>query len=142
MIQKSKNKTCANESDTDSFIKNFDYRKNLKTAIPFFMLAGFLSNLIGIGGGIITTPMLYLFLGFPIHYAAATSTAVIFFTAIVNTIIKIYLGKINYFIGILIAIGSVLGAYLGAKTSCRMPERYLNLFVAGVLIYFSILMLL
>ena len=37
-------------------LHDYDYKSNLKKAIPLFILAGFVANLLGIGGGIINTP--------------------------------------------------------------------------------------
>ena len=58
--------------ENGKFDKNFsifehDYKKNFKKAIPLFLLAGFTTNLLGIGGGIVNTPTLNILLEFPIH---------------------------------------------------------------------------
>jgi uncharacterized membrane protein YfcA len=104
------------------------------------MLAGFVANLLGIGGGIINTPSLHIILNFPIHNSTAISTSIIFFTAIYNTIIKSLTGQIDYLIGLIIAIGSILGSILGAKISKWMPKTYLQFFVSVVLISLAIRM--
>ena len=127
-----------NEENKDFVLQDHDYKPNLKKSIPFFILAGFLAHLLGIGGGVINTPTLHIILGYPIHNATAISTSIIFFTAIFNTIVKVFFGKINYFIGIIIAIGSVLGSFIGAKISNRMPKVTLKLFVAVVLTILAI----
>ena len=64
-----------------------------------------------------------------------------FFTAVFNLILLIYYGKINYIVGIFLAIGSVIGAILGAKLSQRMPKRYLQIFVAVLLTFIGLNML-
>ncbi len=117
-----------------------DYKSNLKKGIPFFLLAGFLAHLLGIGGGVINTPALNIVLGFPIHNATAVSTSIIFFTALYNTIIKSLMGQINYMVGMIIAIGSVLGAIIGAKISNKIPTGYLKFFVALILMILGIRM--
>ena len=122
-------------------LKTHDYKKDLKKGIPFFIVAGFASRLLGIGGGIIAGPSLHIIFGFPIHYATAVSSSIVFFTAIFNMILLIQYGKINYMIGIFLAIGSVIGAIIGAKLSQRMPKQYLQIFVALLLIFIGINML-
>ncbi len=127
-----------NKCDTEFCVEDHDYRTNLKKGIPLFILAGFSANLLGIGGGVINTPVLNLVLGFPIHNATAISTSIIFFTAIYNTIIKSIYGQINFVIGILLAAGCVVGSVLGAKISDKMPKYQLRLFVGIVLIALGI----
>ncbi len=131
--------------EIEEYEKNFnlhshDYKTNLKKSIPLFFLAGFFANLLGIGGGIINTPVLHILLQYPIHNATAISTGIIFFTAIYNTIVKSILGQINYLIGILIGVGAILGSIVGAKFSGKMPKSYLQFFVAATLIFLAIRM--
>ena len=121
-------------------LKEHDYKSNLIVSIPLFLLAGFVANFLGIGGGIINTPALNIVLKYPIHNATAISTSIIFFTAIYNTIIKILFGEINYLIGILIAIGAILGSIFGAKVSKKMPKIALQFFVATILMGLAIRM--
>lgn len=129
-----------NEVKNNFSLKDHDYKKNLRKSIPLFMVAGFVSNLLGIGGGIINTPTLNIVLGYPIHNSTAISTSIIFFTAIFNVIVKAIYGKIQYLIGTVIGVGSVLGAYIGAKISKKMPKTTLQFFVAVVIIGLSIRM--
>jgi len=124
----------------DFSLSNHDHKVSFKKAIPLFVLAGFVANLLGIGGGIINTPSLNIVLNFPIHNSTAVSTSIIFFTAIYNTVIKSLTGQIDYLIGLLIAIGSILGSILGAKISKKIPKRYLQYFVSVVLIGLAIRM--
>ncbi|MGQ4873065.1 MAG: sulfite exporter TauE/SafE family protein [Promethearchaeia archaeon] len=118
-----------------------EIKKQLKIGVPFFILAGFLAHLLGIGGGIINTPSCFLILGMPIHASTATSTGIIFFTAIFNVVLKILYGNINYFVGVCLALGAGLGAILGSKISYKMPKTYLQAFVAIVLIILGLEMI-
>lgn len=127
-------------NEDTSFLKKFDYKTNLKKTIPLFLIAGFVSNLLGIGGGVIITPALNLLLNFPIHYATAVSTSMIFFLAIYNSLSKLLFGHVEIILGLLIGLGSILGAIIGAKISKKMPKFYLQLFVAIVLIGLAIRM--
>jgi len=119
-------------------LQEHDYKPNLKKSIPLFMLAGFIAYLLGIGGGIINTPVLNLILKYPIHNSTAISTSIIFFTAIYNTIIKIILGQIDYITGLLIAIGSISGSLFGAKISKKISRIHLQIIVAIVLMGLAI----
>ena len=128
------------EFENNFTLTDHDYQANLKKTIPLFFLAGFTANLLGIGGGIINTPALHIILHYPIHNATAISTGIIFFTAIYNTIAKSILGQINYHIGILIGIGSILGSLSGARISGKIPKSSLQFLVAIVLILLAIRM--
>jgi uncharacterized membrane protein YfcA len=128
------------DKDQDFSLKDHEYKENLKKSIPLFMLAGFLAHLIGIGGGMVMTPALNIVLGYPIHYSTGLSTSVVFFTALFNTIVKVFTGKINFLFGLILAIGSVIGAYLGAKASSKMPKVTLQYFVAIILMLLAISM--
>lgn len=128
------------EKQEEFILSDHDYKSNLYKSIPLFFFAGFLSNLLGIGGGVINTPALNIVLGYPIHNSTAMSTGIIFFTAIVNVIIKSIYGQIDYMVGLFISIGAVLGAAIGAKISNKIPKVHLQFFVAIILIILAIRM--
>ncbi len=136
-------KKTQSEKDLEKCVdlSNFDYKKHLKKAAPMFFLGGFLSQLLGIGGGILNVPALNIVLGFPIHNATAISTAIIFFTAIFNVFSKSIFGHINWIIGVFLGIGSLMGSIVGAKLSNKVPKYQLQLFVAIVLIGLSLNMI-
>ncbi len=135
-----KTDTKSSEEGTTYSLEEHDYKSNLKKDIPLFILGGFAANLLGIGGGVIYTPALNFILRYPIHNTIAISTSMIFFTAIYNTIAKSITCDIDYIVGLFLAIGSVLGAFLGAKISYLMQRATLQFFVAIVLIGIAIRM--
>ncbi|MFX1587331.1 MAG: sulfite exporter TauE/SafE family protein [Promethearchaeota archaeon] len=128
------------EFENNFVLHTHDYKSNLKKSIPLFLLAGFVANLLGIGGGIINTPSLHIVLHYPIHNATAISTGIIFFTAIYNTIAKSIIGQIDYLIGLIISISAILGSIFGAKISGKIPKSYLQFIVAAVLMGLAIRM--
>ncbi|MHA1726667.1 MAG: sulfite exporter TauE/SafE family protein [Promethearchaeota archaeon] len=116
-------------------------KKDLKRGLPFFILSGFVANLLGIGGGVVNTPVLNLIVGYPIHFSTATSTSIVFFTALFNTIIKMLFGQINYILGLILSLGGIIGSIAGAHVSNRISKRKLQVFVMIFLIFLAILML-
>jgi hypothetical protein len=81
------------------------------------VLVGFLSSVLGIGGGIIHVPLLATVLGFPAHVATATSHAVLAVTAGIATIVHIVHGDFRSTWPFVLAAcaGAVAGAPLGAR---------------------------
>jgi uncharacterized membrane protein YfcA len=101
---------------------SYEYRFNLALAALFSVGIGFLSSLLGIGGGIIQVPLLTSFLGFPAHIATATAQFALMFTAATGTITHIVQGVYGPFLLLTgeLAIGVVAGAQLGAALSRRV----------------------
>lgn len=84
---------------------------------------GFLSSLLGIGGGIIHVPLLVSVLGFPVHVATATSHFVLAITSFAGTVTHILAGVFQQGVRrtIALAIGALIGAQIGARLSTRAP---------------------
>jgi uncharacterized membrane protein YfcA len=81
------------------------------------VLVGFLSSVLGIGGGIIHVPLLATVLGFPAHVATATSHAVLAVTAGIATFVHVVHGDYRATWPLVLAgsAGAVAGAPLGAR---------------------------
>jgi len=108
---------------------------NLWLGAAISVVVGFLSSVLGIGGGIIHVPALTRVLGFPVHIATATSHFVLSITALAATIIHVTNGTLEgQFATILwISIGAILGAQAGAMLSNHMKGSWiLRLLAAGL----------
>jgi uncharacterized membrane protein YfcA len=101
----------------------YSYNQGLGLAIS--LVVGFVSSLLGIGGGIIHVPALTLLLGFPVHIATATSHLILSITALTASVTHLVWGDFAGVWGIAAAlsIGGVLGAQLGAFLSARFRSR-------------------
>jgi uncharacterized membrane protein YfcA len=110
--------------------------------IPFGgIIAGLASGLLGIGGGAINVPFLTA-LGLPIHYAVATSSFAIIFTATSGAIKHYMLGNVEVEWLLLIVPGLIIGAQLGAKVAKRTKARSLSRAFAVVLGFLAVRMVL
>lgn len=87
---------------------------------------GLLSGLMGVGGGIIAVPAMVAFLGVTQHKAHGTSLAMMILTATTSAIIYTTRGQVNWGLALLLAIGTVSGAYFGARLMNRVPARRLR----------------
>jgi len=114
-----------------------DYR-----LIPFGgFIAGIASGLLGIGGGAINVPFLTA-LGLPIHYAVATSSFAIVFTATSGALKHYTMGNVELEWLILLVPGLIIGAQLGARIARRTKASSLGRAFAVLLILLAIRMVL
>lgn len=93
--------------------------RRLPAAFGVSSVAGVLSGLLGVGGGIIKVPSLTLFCGVPMKAAAATSNFMIGVTAVASAIVYYGRGEILP----MISAASVLGVFAGSRFGARMAPR-------------------
>jgi uncharacterized protein len=101
---------------------SYEYRFNLGLAAVFSVGIGFLSSLLGIGGGIIQVPLLTSFFAFPPHIATATAQFALMFTSGAGTFTHVVQGVYAPFLRLTaeLAVGVVVGAQAGAALSRRL----------------------
>ena len=97
------------------------------------VVAGLLSGLLGIGGGIVIVPALAGMLGVPLKRALGTSLVAVVVLVIPGTIVHAVLGNIDWVAALFLAIGAVPGARLGATIALGTKERTLRLMVGSFL---------
>lgn len=102
------------------------------------LCAGVVSGLFATGGGMIVVPALVYLLGLEEGKARATSLFVILPMVITSGIFYFKNNYINWKIGILCAIGGMIGSFLGSKFLKKIPEIYLKISFTIFLIYVSI----
>jgi uncharacterized membrane protein YfcA len=106
----------------DSDGRRYEYRFNQAFAIMASFGIGFVSSLLGIGGGIVQVPILTSFFSFPAHIASATSqfvqVATSGFGALTHVVHADYAGFVG--VTIALAVGVVVGAQAGAAISRRV----------------------
>ena len=107
------------------------------------LLAGALSGLVGVGGGIIMVPFLILFLGFNQHEAQGTSLAVLVIPVTALAVFNYYKeGYINWKYAIVIALFFVIGSYFSSKFAVGLDQKTLKKIFSVVLILIAGKMLL
>ncbi len=80
------------------------------------LAGGILSGLFGIGGGLVIVPGLILLAGFPIAKAAGTSLAALLLPVGLFGALEYYrAGQVDLRAAAIIAVGLLVGAYLGAR---------------------------
>lgn len=96
-------------------------------------VAGLVSGLLGIGGGLIMVPLMAGWLRMPLKTALGTSLLAVVALVVPGTIVHAWLGHIDWAIFLVIVVGSVPGARLGARIALRAKERVLRLAVGSFL---------
>lgn len=115
--------------------------RNMPLGIGASFLAGNVSGLLGIGGGIIKVPVMVLVMGIPLKAAIATSNFMIGVTAATSALIYYGRGYIDPQIAIPTALGILVGAQLGPRLGGRMRTMTLKRLFQGLLVVFAIQML-
>lgn len=106
------------------------------------LLAGMLSGLVGIGGGIIIVPFLVYFLGFSQKDAQGTSLFILLLPVGLLAVRNYYVeGHVNIKIGLIVALTFVVGAYLGSKLLSRLNDDVVKKIFAIVMMLVAIKML-
>jgi len=110
--------------------------------ISIGLVAGMLSGLIGVGGGIIIVPALVFFLGFTQHQAQGTSLGLLLLPVGILAVWNYYnQGFIDVKVVGIMAIAFVLGGWLGSKLAIIIPEAMVKKIFAIILFYTAFKML-
>ena len=127
-------------------IKN-KFKMEITTTTVLILLAiglfsGMLGGMVGIGGGIVIVPALIYFLGFSQLNAQGTSLALIMFPVGVLGVINYYKqGHIDFNIVFILAIGFVVGSFLGSKFAMNIPQAFVKKSFAMLMIVIAMKML-
>ncbi|HEX9991917.1 MAG TPA: sulfite exporter TauE/SafE family protein [Acidimicrobiales bacterium] len=97
------------------------------------LMAGTLSGLLGIGGGIVMVPGFSQYAGLGVKRAIATSLVCVGLFAVPGTVTHAALGNIDWRFALWLAVGVVPGAWLGAHVASGTSDRRLRLVVSGFL---------
>ena len=88
------------------------------------LLAGILSGLVGVGGGILMIPLLIMLLGFTQHQAQGTALFAMLPPIGILAALNYYKqGFVKYEYALVIALAFVLGGYFGSKLAISLPEQ-------------------
>ena len=108
------------------------------------LLAGILSGLVGVGGGVIIIPLLIMLLGLTQHQAQGTALfAMLPPIGILAAINYFKQGYVKWEYAVVIALTFVIGGYLGSKLSLSLPPQTVRrvfgvvMLIGGIKLIFS-----
>lgn len=106
------------------------------------LVAGVMSGLLGVGGGVVMVPLLVFVAKQTQHQAHATSLAAVVLMGAAGAATFAADGEVDVGLALALAAGSMFGAPLGARIMARTPEGQLKiafgvlmLAVAGLLLW-------
>lgn len=125
------------------------YQKNKKMDSQVIIIllltgiaAGMLGGMVGVGGGIIIVPALVYFLGMSQFSAQGTSLALIMFPVGILGVLQYYKkGHVDFHMVLILAIGFIVGSFLGSKISLSLPQEVVKKCFALLMILIAIKML-
>ena len=106
------------------------------------LLAGILSGIVGIGGGLLMIPMLIFFLGLSQHTAQGTSLAVMLPPIGILAAMNYYkAGFIEWKFALIIATAFIIGGYFGSKFAISVSPVLLKKIFGTVLLVAAVKMI-
>lgn len=111
----------------DAHGTTYAYEYNRRLGLGLSAMVGFLSSLLGIGGGIIHVPVMVQLLGIPPHIATATSHFVLAMTSGAGAAVHLARGDYYNVVTrtIALAAGVVVGAQIGAALSEHLRGNWI-----------------
>lgn len=106
------------------------------------MAAGVVSGLFGVGGAVVIVPGLVLLAKLPQHSAHGTSLAALLPAVGILGVLEYHRrGQVNIPYAAMIAVGILLGAFVGAKLAGGISEPMLRKLFGGFLLLVSVRLL-
>lgn len=116
--------------------------RRLPLAVGISFVAGSVSSLLGLGGGVIKVPALNAWCGVPLRAAAATSAFMIGVTATAGAVIYYGRGEIVGWMAAATVLGVLAGSKAGFTIGLSARAKWLKLALAVVLLLACVLMFL
>ena len=106
------------------------------------LTAGFLSGMVGIGGGIIIVPVLVYFLGFTQHQAQGTTLFMFLLPIGILGVMNYHKqGHVDFKTAFIIATTFVVGSYFGSKVAISLDQKVVKQIFGAIIILLGAKML-
>lgn len=109
--------------------------RRLPLAIGGAFGGGNLSGLLGVGGGIVTVPIIHLLMGAPMRVGVTTSNFMIGITAAAGSYAYLFRGDVDVRVAAPVILGVAVGGVLGAGLSARLRTSWLVVLFVIVILY-------
>lgn len=102
------------------------------------LVSGAMSGLFGVGGGIVTVPLLVLMLDFDVRVATGTSLTAIIVTALIGGGTQGLFGNVDVANAALVGVPAVAGVLAGTWIQQQIDTRWIKLIFSAVLLIVAI----
>ena len=99
---------------------------------------GFLSGMMGVGGGTVMIPPMVILAGMPQHLAQGTSLLAMVPVSMTGALTHYRLGNVQLDLAYGLAPGALIGGYLGGTAAHLLPDLYLKLIFAAVIVWIGL----
>jgi hypothetical protein len=99
---------------------------------------GLAAGLVGAGGAFLLVPLLMVVVGVPIRVSIGSSLAITALSALTGFTGKLATGQIPWLPALVVAMGAIPGARIGAAVSRRLPAASLKLALSAVILVTAI----
>lgn len=124
------------------FKMRFRVSKLYISAIPpigLGLFSGFLSGVMGIGGGFIMVPAMLYILRMPAAVVIGTSLLQVLFVTIFTTFMQAWINQtVDILLALILMIGGVVGVQYGARVGSRLRSEQLRLMIALLIVGMAI----
>ena len=111
------------------------YGYNLRQGMLISGSVGVVSSLLGVGGGIILTPIMIALFRIPTHIAIATAQVILLISAVTGSASYLVQGYVDVPTAVLLGIGGIIGARIGTLIASRVKGKLIvRLLALGLLI--------
>ena len=99
---------------------------------------GFVSGMMGVGGGTVMIPPMVILAGMPQHLAQGTSLLAMVPIGMIGAFTHYRLGSVRVYLALGLAAGGMVGSFLGASVAVMLPDFYLKAIFATVGIWMGV----
>lgn len=133
--------TGGEEEEAAPVVGSYEVRR-MPLGMAVSYLAGGISGMLGVGGGPIKVPLMYLAMGIPLRVATATSNFMIGVTAAASAFIYYSRGSIDMLTTAPVVLGVFFGSLAGSQLARSIRSRYVLALFVLVMFYLATEMLL
>ncbi|AJE22175.1 sulfite exporter TauE/SafE family protein [Azotobacter chroococcum] len=119
-----------------------ELRRSWPWLVPLGIGSGTLGGLFGVGGALVATPLLITLFGTSQVVAQGLSLALAAPSTLVSLVTYALHGRVDWLLGISLAIGGLFGVGWGVRMAHALPERALGLLFCGLMSFCALLLLL
>ncbi len=117
------------------------YTLNLLTMVPIMLVAGFISGMLGVGGGLLKVPAVVVLGGVPMGIAVGSSSLMIGVTALAGFFGHLLQGHFDLWLTVILAAGVLIGSQIGPRITIKTDPKRLKKYFAVLLLAIAIWLL-